>query len=74
MRLLSASGAQLNNDVMDQYGQVEPDSPDEAEDAQVPLKACSVSDVQRHSLVIGVHCNAGEKGTFSDAENWAGAY
>jgi hypothetical protein len=40
----------------------------------VPLKACSVSDVQRHSLVIGVHCNAGEKGTFSDAENWAGAY
>src|SRR5437660_8244753 len=60
MRLISARGSQLNHDVMDQYRHVEPDSSDEAEDAQAPLKACHISDIQRCSLVVEVHCNVGE--------------
>jgi len=59
MWLISARGSQLNNDVMDQYRHIEPDSPDETEDAKAPLKACSISDVQRHSLVVEVHYAVG---------------
>ena len=57
MRLISAHGSQFNDDVMDQYGQIEPESPDEAKDAEASLKAYNSSDVQRHSLVDDVHYN-----------------
>jgi hypothetical protein len=61
MGLLSTRSAQFHNNVMHQNRYIEPDSLDEAEDAQALLKACHISDVHRHSPVVDVHGNVGER-------------
>lgn len=60
MWLLSTRSAQFHNNVMHQNRHIEPDSPDEAEDAKALLKACNIRDVQRYSPMVEVHCNVGE--------------